>query len=298
MSNQAMPQSPISAERDPSTLELQEKRLALHARLRQYSELVVAYSGGVDSAYLAWEAFQVHGNKMRAVLADSPSLSRTHFDEARTFAAEHQIPLTILHTDEIERPEYLRNDAQRCFYCKDELFNAMTTFCEEHAPGATLAYGRNRDDEKDFRPGHKAAQIHHVAAPLSDAGFGKADVRELAKFMGLAVWDKPASACLASRLEYGQPVTLEALRQVEEAENALHGLGFKQCRVRHHGAIARIEIDPSELNKAFSLAMLKEITTAVRITGFQYVTLDTEGYRSGSMNDLLPLSRITGVQLK
>jgi uncharacterized protein len=270
---------------------LQLAREALHAELRKYPQLAVAYSGGVDSAYLAWEAYQVHGNRMLAVLADSPSLPRTHLAFAIQFAADHNIPLRIVKTSEMDRPDYVRNDGARCFHCKDELF--ITMKCVLNDTGmTTMAYGRNRDDNGDHRPGQQAAENHHAVAPLNDAGLGKAEIRALAHAASLTAWDRPASACLSSRLEYGRPVTAQALHQVEQAEESLLSLGFRQLRVRHHGDLARIEIEQSELTEALSLTMLARITQCVKAAGFTYVALDTEGYRSGSMNAILPISAL------
>ena len=271
--------------------DLSTRREALHIELRRYDHLAVAYSGGVDSAYLAWEAHEVLGDRMIAVIADSPSLPRTHLAFAIDFAQQHRIPLRVVQTAEMEREEYRRNDGARCFHCKDELFRTMAGVLAE-LNMTTMAYGRNRDDSGDFRPGQRAAQQHHAVAPLNDAGLGKAEIRALAQAAGLSVWDRPASACLSSRLEYGRPVTPEALRQVEDAEEALLALGFRQLRVRHHGEVARIEIERGELAKALSLDMLDRITSAVKRAGFTYVTLDTEGYRSGSMNAILPVSSL------
>lgn len=271
--------------------ELAEKRDALRAEIYRYPRLAVAYSGGVDSAYLAWEAHEVLGDGMLAVIADSPSLPRTHFAFAQDFASQHGIPLHIVKTSEMQRDDYTRNDANRCFFCKDELFLTMGTVLPELG-FETIAYGRNLDDNGDFRPGQRAAAQHHAVAPLADAKLGKQDIRALARDAGLTVWDRPAAACLSSRIEYNRPVTVEALRQVEDAEQALYDLGFRQLRVRHHGELARIEIEQSELVHALSLPMFGAITAAVRSTGFKFVTLDTEGYRSGSMNTLLPVAEI------
>ncbi len=272
---------------------LEQLRDALRAQLKGYGQLAVAYSGGVDSAYLAWEAHQVLGDRMLAVIADSPSLPRTHLAFAVEFAAQHGMPLRVVQTAEMERAAYVRNDGARCFHCKDELFVTMERVLSELGM-MTMAYGRNLDDSGDFRPGQKAAEQHRAVAPLHDAGLGKQDIRALAQAAGLSVWDRPASACLSSRLEYGRPVTAEALRQVEEAEEALHALGFRQLRVRHHGELARIEIERGELQLALSMNMLERMTHAVRAAGFTYVTLDTEGYRSGSMNALLPVTALLG----
>jgi uncharacterized protein len=270
---------------------LEEHRNVLHEELRKYDALAVAYSGGVDSAYLAWEAFKVLGDRMVAVIADSPSLPRTHLAFAMKFAEDNGIPLRVVQTSEMDRAEYVRNDGARCFHCKDELFLTMERMLSETGI-ATIAYGRNRDDSGDFRPGQRAAANHHAVAPLADALLGKQEIRALAQHFGLEVWDRPASACLSSRLEYGRPVTAEALRQVEEAEEALLAFGFRQLRVRHHGELARVEIERSELVKALSLDMLSQITAVVKAAGFTYVTLDTEGYRSGSMNALLPIDSL------
>jgi uncharacterized protein len=267
------------------------EQTALRAELSGYERLLVAYSGGVDSAYLAWEAHEVLGERMLAVIADSPSLPRKELAAAIAFAEVHAIPLRVLATAEMERPDYVRNDGQRCFHCKDELFVAMEALRVELGFTA-IAYGRNTDDSGDFRPGQRAAEMHHAVAPLADAGLGKAAVRALAQAAGLSVWDKPASACLSSRLEYGRPVSVEALRQVEAAEDALHGLGLRQVRVRHHGDLARVELDRATLAQGVTLVLLDQITAAVRAAGFMYVTLDTEGYRSGSMNAVLPVEML------
>jgi uncharacterized protein len=220
---------------------------------------------------------------MLAVIADSPSLARTQLQDALAFAQEHGIPVSVIQTAEMERPEYLRNDQQRCFYCKDELFQVMEGFAERHN-FQSIAYGVNVDDQSDFRPGQAAARRHQVAAPLLDAGLTKAEIRESARQAGLRVWEKPASACLSSRIEYGRPVTLQALSAVEQGEEALRALGFRQCRVRYHGEIARIEIAKDELSRALTTEMFSEFTRIFKSLGFTFVTVDTEGFRSGSMN--------------
>jgi uncharacterized protein len=268
------------------------KREALDARIRSLGRTLVAYSGGVDSAYLAWAAYKVLGADMVAVIADSPSLARTHLAEATAFALEQRIPLEVISTSELDRAEYVRNDASRCFHCKDELFTVMETFRATHGFDA-IAYGVNVDDQGDFRPGQTAARQHHVAAPLLEAGLTKQEIRELARDANLRVWDKPASACLSSRIEYGRPVTREALGTVEQGEDAIRALGFRQFRVRHHGQIVRIEIDNNELPRALSSEMAAEFTRIFKALGFKFVTLDLEGFRSGSMNSLLPAEQLS-----
>jgi pyridinium-3,5-biscarboxylic acid mononucleotide sulfurtransferase len=267
------------------------KESCLLEDLRQMGRLLVAYSGGVDSGYLAWAAQRALGNKMLAVIADSPSLARTHLADALDFAHEQGIPVEVVSTSEFARPEYVRNDGQRCFHCKDELFTVMEALCEARGYDS-IAYGVNVDDEGDFRPGQEAAKQHRVAAPLLRAGLTKREIRELAREAGLRVWDKPASACLSSRIEYGHPVTREVLDVVERGENALRALGFRQFRVRHHGEIVRIEIASDELDRALNPAMAAEFTTIFKVLGFKFVTLDLEGFRSGSMNSLLPVARL------
>jgi pyridinium-3,5-biscarboxylic acid mononucleotide sulfurtransferase len=264
-------------------MQLDAKQKRLEEVLAGLGRTLVAYSGGVDSAYLAWSARQVLRADMLAVIADSPSLARTQLEDAKAFASEQKISLEIIATAEMERPEYVRNDPGRCFHCKDELFQVMEAFAQARG-FRTIAYGVNQDDQGDFRPGQAAAKQHHVAAPLLDAGLTKADVRELARRAGLRVWDKPASACLSSRIEYGRPVTREALSAVEQGEDALRALGFRQFRVRHHGDIARIEIARDELELALTVEMFAEFTRIFKRLGFTFVALDTEGFRSGSMN--------------
>jgi len=264
-------------------MELSAKQSRLEESLLSLGRTLVAYSGGVDSAYLAWAAHRVLGQEMLAVIADSPSLARTQLQDALAFAGEHAVPLEIMRTAEMERPEYVRNDQLRCFHCKDELFQRMEEFAGQRG-FQSIAYGVNVDDQGDFRPGQAAARQHHVAAPLLEAGLGKAEIRVLARQAGLRVWDKPASACLSSRIEYGRPVTLQALSAVEQGEEALHLLGFRQVRVRHHGEIARIEIAKDELARALTTEMFSEFTRIFKSLGFTFVTLDTEGFRSGSMN--------------
>jgi len=273
-------------------MDLAAKFALLQTTLQKLDSVLVAYSGGTDSAYLAYAAHQMLGEKMRAIIADSASLPRAELAAALAFTAAHNIPTQILQTNELESPDYQRNDAHRCFHCKDELFTQMEQARVESG-FAHIAYGMNLDDRGEFRPGQQAATNHHAVAPLVIAQLTKAEIRQLARQANLSLADKPASACLASRIEYGRPVTRENLSQVEQAEAALHALGFPQVRVRHHGDLARIEIAREDLPRALSLSVLEKITTAIKPLGFLYVTLDTEGYRSGSMNDVLPTSAIT-----
>jgi pyridinium-3,5-biscarboxylic acid mononucleotide sulfurtransferase len=272
-------------------VDLTAKANQLETDLRELGRLLVAYSGGVDSAYLSWTAHRVLGNDMLAVIADSPSLSRSQFADAVAFAQEEKIPLQVIATDELERPEYARNDGQRCFHCKDELFAVMENLRIIRGFDA-IAYGVNLDDSGDFRPGQQAAQQHRVAAPLLKAGLKKEEIRELARQAGLRVWDKPASPCLSSRIEYGRPVTREALDVVERGEEAIRRLGFRQFRVRHHGEIVRIEIAREELERALNVDIAAQFTIIFKALGFKFITLDLEGFRSGSMNTLLPAEQV------
>ena len=282
---------------DPEQERLQEKERALHVRLRALESVVVAYSGGVDSAYLAYAASQVLGPQMLAVIADSASLARSQLRDAEAFAVEHQIPMLAIATHELEKEAYAVNGADRCFHCKDELFGMLEQELERTGFQA-LAYGLNLDDGQDFRPGHKAAAQHRVAAPLAEAGLTKADVRALSLRAGLRVWDKPASACLSSRMEYGRRVTPEALHMIELAEDSLRALGLSRFRVRHHGTIARIEIAEEEMSSVLAVGKMKAMAAVVRAAGFRYVSLDCEGYRSGSMNEVLPVEVLTGFRIQ
>jgi len=261
---------------------------ALEARIAQLDSLMVAYSGGVDSAFLAATAHRVLGDRMLAVLADSPSLARRDMEQACAFANALQMPLRIVATDELDRPEYQRNDANRCFHCKDELFDVMGALGAELGFSA-IAYGMNADDTRDFRPGQRAAVQHAVIAPLAEAGLTKLEIRSLAKAAGYSLWDRPAAPCLSSRVEYGRTVTREVLEQVERAEESMRALGFREFRVRHHGDLARVEIARVELPRALSMEILDSITAALKLAGYQYVTLDCTGFRSGSMNAILPV---------
>jgi uncharacterized protein len=260
---------------------------ALEDRLRALGSVMVAYSGGVDSAFLAATAHRVLGDRMLAVLADSASLARRDMEQARAFAEAQGIPLRVIQTEELDKPEYQRNDANRCFHCKTELFEGMKKLGEELG-FAQIAYGMNADDRRDHRPGQRAAEEHEVLAPLAEVGLTKLEIRTLAKDAGYTLWDRPAAPCLSSRVEYGRTVTREVLEQVERGEESLRQLGFREFRVRHHGELARVEIARAELARALTMEMMDKISSELRKAGFQYVTLDCTGFRSGSLNAVLP----------
>jgi uncharacterized protein len=279
--------APAQTELPESVSHTQSKLEALEAQLLRLGSVMVAYSGGVDSAFLAATAHRVLGDRMLAVLADSPSLARRDMDQASAFAQAIGMPLRIIQTEELDKPEYQRNDASRCFHCKTELFEGMKALGVQLGY-TSIAYGMNADDTRDFRPGQRAAQEHDVLAPLADAGLTKLEVRTLAKAAGYSLWDRPAAPCLSSRVEYGRTVTREVLQQVERAEESIRRLGFREFRVRHHGELARVEIARAEMPRALTMEMLDAITSALRSAGYQYVTLDCAGFRSGSMNAILP----------
>jgi len=271
----------VTGERDPA-----EKQKLLLARLRGLSSVLVAFSGGADSAYLAWAAQFALGEQALAVTALSPSFSAHDRRQAASFAIETGLRHEFIETNEFENPLYVANQADRCYHCKVELFAELASL--RAARGfAAVAYGVNADDLQDFRPGHRAASEHGVVAPLLDAGLTKAEIRELSRRQGLSTWDRPASACLASRIPYGMPVTVENLSRIENAESVLREFGFRQFRVRSYGELARIEIAPEELSQALQVEMLRALAESVRKVGFTYVTLDLEGYRQGSLNDAL-----------
>lgn len=270
---------------DSAALIIKQEKLI--GDLRAMGRVLVAYSGGTDSAYLAWAAKQALGDNAIAVTADSPSVPRSHIRDAVALTHDFGIRHEIIETREFENPEYAANNPDRCFYCKDELFRRMEELAARF-PGQTIVYGVNTDDLGDYRPGQKAARIHEVKAPLTEAGLSKAEIRELSRLAGLPTWDRPAAACLSSRVAYGTPVTVENIRQVETAEESLKAIGFRQFRVRYHSEkLVRVEIAREELPKALSLEIFDELSTRLKQLGFKYVTLDLEGYRQGSMNEVL-----------
>jgi uncharacterized protein len=262
------------------------KRERLFDRLGALDSLLVAFSGGADSAYLAWAAHQALGERALAVTALSPSFSAYDREQAEAFARHVGLRHELIATREFENPRYVANNADRCYHCKTELFVELEKLAAARNVAA-LAYGVNADDMHDFRPGHRAAREHQVLAPLLEAGLTKAEIRELSQQEGLPTWDRPASACLSSRLPYGTPVTLQNLSQVERGEAILRALEFRQFRVRHHGEMARIEIAPEELPRALDARMAQVLAERFKLLGFTYVTLDLEGYRQGSLNAAL-----------
>jgi uncharacterized protein len=267
-----------------STLEAKEQTLL--ASLKDLSSVIVAYSGGADSAYLAWAAHRALGDKAVAITADSASLPDSHKADAEEFARVQGFRHEYIATYEFDNPDYVKNDRDRCFHCKDELFTQLDKTARERGI-AHVVYGVNVDDLGDYRPGQRAAKLHQVKAPLVEAGLTKAEIRELSKRAGLKTWDRPASACLSSRIPYGTPVTIQNVKTVDRGEDAIRALGFRQFRVRFHGEVVRIEIAPEELERAMTIEMSRAFTGIFKKLGFHYVTLDLEGYRQGSLNAVL-----------
>jgi len=270
---------------------LADRERSLEARLEALAPVVVAYSGGVDSAYLACVAARVLGPAALAVTADSPSYPERHRRMALDIAARFSLGHEFVRTGELDRPEYRANDADRCYHCKHELFSTLTALAGARG-FRTVVDGFNADDRGDYRPGRRAALEFGVRSPLDEAGLTKADIRELARRAGLPIWDEPASACLSSRIPYHSEVTDEKLRTIERAEDALRDLGFRVCRVRHHDTLARLEIGRDELSRALDPEVRDAISRALRALGYRYVTIDLDGYRTGSLNEALRLRPI------
>jgi pyridinium-3,5-biscarboxylic acid mononucleotide sulfurtransferase len=263
-----------------------DKQSRLFNSLRGLDSVLVAFSGGADSAYLAWAAHQTLAGRALAVTALSASFSRHDREQAEAFVLATGLRHEFIATCEFDNPFYVANNADRCYHCKDELFDQMELLARERN-FRTIAYGINADDTHDFRPGHRAAHEHRILSPLLDADLNKQEIRELSRRAGLPTWDRPASACLSSRVPYGIAVTPELLDQIERAESVLRELGFRQFRVRAHGELARIELAPDELARGLAGEMAQRISSRLKKLGFAFVTLDLEGYRQGSLNSLL-----------
>jgi pyridinium-3,5-biscarboxylic acid mononucleotide sulfurtransferase len=265
---------------------LEEKEHNLEELLKSLSPVVVAFSGGVDSSYLVYKAHQVLGAKAHAVMAESPSVPTQQRKMASQLVKQIGIDLKIVHSQELERTEYSANPANRCYYCKDELFTKLQAICHEYG-SSTILDGLNADDLGDFRPGRKAGDEHHVRSPLMEVGLNKSEIRELSRRAGLPTADQPASACLASRFPYGVQITEEKLRIVDQGEEALREMGFRIFRVRHHDHLARLEFGPDDLKKVLNPATAARLAEIFKSLGYTYVTLDLEGYRTGSTNEVL-----------
>ncbi len=268
-------------------LMVEEKYKKLQDLIRGYGKLLVAYSGGVDSTFLLKVAADVLGGNALGIIGVSPSLPRRELEEALEIARKFRLPCHQLRTEEMEDENYARNPANRCYYCKRELFGKMVAYARRHGY-PFIADGTNFDDTGDYRPGQEAARELQVVSPLKDAGLGKTDIRRISHSLGLPTWDKPAYACLSSRFPTGLPITEQALRQVEQAEDVLFALGFRQLRVRHHRQIARIEVGSEEIARFLNPEVRREVAERLREIGYQFVTLDLAGYRQGSLNQLIP----------
>jgi pyridinium-3,5-biscarboxylic acid mononucleotide sulfurtransferase len=270
---------------------LDRKRQSLYRILGDLHAVIVAYSGGVDSAYLAYAATHILGSRALCITADSPSYPERHRNIALTLARDFSFNHEVIRTDEMARPEYRANPANRCYYCKQELYTHLSEIAHERGI-PVIADGSNADDRGDYRPGRQAAREFGVRSPLDEAELTKAEIRELSRIAGLPTWDEPASACLSSRIPYFSEVTDEKLRMIERAESVLRGLGFRVCRVRHHDTVARIELAREEMARALEPEIGEAIDRELRAIGYAHVTLDLRGYRLGSLNETLRLRPI------
>ena len=277
--------------KNQATLTARKKEQNLRRLMREMQRVLVAYSGGVDSAYLALIATQELGGNAVCVTGISPSVSEIQREEAAKIAADFSFNFQTIQTEELENPAYRVNPTNRCFHCKTELYEKLSALAKTGKIEFILD-GANTDDEKDYRPGRLAASEKGVRSPLIEAGLSKADIRVLSKSQNLPTWDKPASPCLSSRIAYGVPVTIERLSKVERGETILRALGFREFRVRVHDEIVRLEIAPDEMKKALNLEMTEKLADKFRALGFKYVTLDLHGYRSGAMNEILKQKEI------